>query len=123
MPSALFFQAFAVLIILVLLIVWIGSKPGEYPVWLGKKAIKVQAKVVAINQLQHTTKSFEILTGYQVECEWLNPYDFSSQIFVSEILHEVPGLKKDDQVDVYLSTKELGKYYVKIRGQRAEGRG
>ncbi len=78
--------------------------------------MKVQAKVVEIKQLQHTTKSFEILTGYQVECLWLNPYDSTSQIFVSEILHEMPSVQKDDIVDVYLSTKELGRYYVKIRG-------
>lgn len=116
MHSSLFFQSFFVAILLFFLIIWIGSKPAEYPVWVGKKPIRVQARVVEVKQLQHTTKSFEILTGYQVECLWLNPYDASSQIFVSEISLEIPTVQVGDMLDVYLSTKEPGKYYVKIRG-------
>lgn len=104
-------------LIVLAMLVGVGlSKPSNFPAWLGSNPLEVSAQVTAIEKLTHTTKSFDILTGYCVHCQWHNPYEDKVMEFVSDIVVDAePKCKIGDMIVVYLSTKDLGKYFVCLK--------
>lgn len=114
MNRTIFLIVFISTFVLLSLVLLIGSYRRNNPHWLGKNPLKVQAKVILIEELHHTTKSFEEQIGYQVHCEWSEYDQVNPQIFLSDILFERPTIAIGTMVDVYLSTKEPGRYHVQL---------
>ncbi len=114
MSNQLFFIVFSSTFLLLSLVLLIGNYRRSDPHWLGKNPLKIQAKVILIEELHHTTKSFEDQIGYQVHCEWSEYDKVNPQIFLSDILFERPTIAIGTMVDVYLSTKEPGRYHVQL---------
>lgn len=114
MNNTLFFIVFSSTFLLLSLVVLISNYHRSDPRWLGKNPLKIQAKVILIEELHHTTKSFEDQVGYQVHCEWSEYDQTNPQIFLSEIVFDRPNIAIGTMVDIYLSTKEPGRYYVQL---------
>lgn len=114
MNFTIFLIVFSSTFLLLALVLLFGSYWRSNPHWLGKNPLKIRAKVILIQELHHTTKSFEDQMGYQVHCEW-SEYDLNiPQIFLSDIVFKKPDVTVGSMVDVYLSTKEPGRYHVEL---------
>ncbi len=82
--------------------------------WPGKKSKKIEATVIGVEKLTHTTKDFEEMTGYQIKCQWQDLESQKTYYFLSRILHDDPSYCLKEKIDVYINPDNPQQYVVSL---------
>ncbi|MBI4836039.1 MAG: hypothetical protein HY817_02150 [Candidatus Abawacabacteria bacterium] len=110
----LFFGSICGLLLISVFVHGWGKEHFDLPIWLGAKKQKVLAKVIGVEQISHTSKSFETEIGYQIKYSWFDAQKKRTYTFLSTVLHQDPQDYLPQTMDVYINAENKDIYWIDV---------